>query len=78
MKKRMGLLLTAMVLATTALVSQPVAATRFPLCNPPACFIGPGCCTDAQCDSFCQILSPGSVPHCSDPTGGCCSCEIVQ
>lgn len=48
MKKRMGLLLTAMVLATTALVSQPVAATRFPLCNPPACYIGPGCCTDAR------------------------------
>jgi hypothetical protein len=63
-------------LVTTALVSRPAAATRFPpSCNPPACFIGPGCCSDLQCDGFCQNLSPGSTPHCSDPEGGCCSCD---
>lgn len=75
MKKKMGLFLIALALATTALVSQPAAAK---LCNPPACLIGPGCCLDSHCASFCQNLSPGSIPHCSDPQGGCCSCEIVE
>lgn len=73
--KRMGLFLMAIALATTAFVSKPVEAS---LCRPPACLIGPGCCTDAQCNTYCQNLSPGSVPHCSSPTGGCCSCEIIQ
>jgi hypothetical protein len=78
MKKKMGLLLIAMALAATALISKPVAAKPFPFCHPPACFIGPGCCVDAQCDSFCQNLSPGSIPHCSDPDGGCCSCDTLS
>ena len=75
--KRMGLFLMAIALATTALASKPVEASLL-LCRPPACLIGPGCCTDAQCNTYCQNLSPGSVPHCSSPTGGCCSCEIIQ
>lgn len=74
--KRMGLFLAAMVLAAVALVSPPTAAK--PFCNPPACLIGPGCCVDAHCATYCNNLSPGSVPHCSSSTGGCCSCEIVE
>ena len=74
MKKRMGLFLMAVALVITALASKPVAAQLF--CHPQiACYIGPVCCTDARCESFCDILSPGSIPHCSDPDGGCCSCE---
>ena len=75
MKKRMGLFLMAVALAATALTSKPVSAD---FCRPPACLIGPGCCTDSRCATFCQNLSPGSIPHCSDPDGGCCSCEIVE
>lgn len=79
MKKRMGLFLIAVALVTTALASRPVAAQRLSFCHPQiACLIGPVCCTDAHCAGFCDILSPGSVPHCSDPDGGCCSCEIVE
>jgi hypothetical protein len=70
----MALFLLAVALATTALVSAPVAAKPLPFCNPPACLIGPGCCVDAQCASFCEHLIPGSTPRCSDPQGGCCSC----
>ncbi len=76
MKKKMVLFLMAAALATTALVSKPVSAR--PFCHPPACLIGPGCCTDLQCSTFCQNLSPGSIPHCSDPDGGCCSCDDGQ
>lgn len=75
--KKMGLFLIAFALATTAFVSQPAAAKPAPLCNPPACLIGPGCCVDAHCATYCNNLSPGSVPHCSSSQGGCCSCEIV-
>ncbi len=77
MKKRMGLLLMALALVSTALTSRPAVAGGL-FCHPPACLIGPGCCTDGQCDLFCQNLSPGSVPHCSDPNGGCCSCEVDE
>lgn len=76
MMKRMGMFLMAIALVTTALVSKPVTAQLLPFCHPPACLIGPGCCLDSQCSSFCQNLSPGSTPHCSDPEGGCCSCDI--
>ena len=78
MKKRTSLFLLALALTTTALVSTTAAAR--PLCGVGlACFIGPVCCSDAQCDSFCQNLSPGSVPHCSGtyPDGGCCSCDTL-
>jgi hypothetical protein len=78
MKKRMGLLLMAVVLVTAALSSMPAMASGPLTCHPPACFIGPGCCTDAQCASFCQILNLGSTPHCSDPDGGCCSCYAEE
>ena len=76
--KRMGLFLMALVLVATAFVSKPVTAQLLPFCHPPACLIGPGCCTDGQCSTFCHNLSPGSVPHCSDPDGGCCSCDLVE
>jgi hypothetical protein len=66
-----------MTLTAAALGSRPLAAASLPLCHPPACFIGPGCCVDRECYSFCQSLWPGSIPHCTDPEGGCCSCEIV-
>lgn len=78
MKKRVGLFLTALALATAALVSNPVTAKASLFCHPPACFIGPGCCTNAECDLFCQNLSPGSVPLCTDPNGGCCYCENLE
>jgi hypothetical protein len=65
-------------LVATALASKPVAAQHFPFCNPPACLIGPGCCTDGACSGFCENLIPGSVAHCSDPNGGCCSCETPE
>ena len=79
MKKRMGLLLMAVVLVTAALASMPAMASGPLTCHPPACFIGPGCCTDAQCSAFCQDLRPGSVPHCSDQEeGGCCSCDVIE
>jgi hypothetical protein len=76
MKKRMGLFLMAVALATIALSPKPMAAR--PLCGQNlACLIGPVCCSDAACDSFCQNLSPGSIPHCSGtyPEGGCCDCQ---
>lgn len=75
MKKRMVLFLMAVALITAAVASRPVAAQRL-FCHPHiACLIGPVCCSDDMCATFCNNLSPGSVPHCSDPDGGCCSCE---
>jgi hypothetical protein len=79
MKKRMGLFLIAVALATTALSSKPMAAR--PLCGPNlACLIGPVCCTNEACAGFCRNLSPGSIPHCSGtyPEGGCCDCQPAE
>ncbi len=76
--KRMGLFLMAVVLATTALVSEPVAAGAQLLChNGPACWVGPRCCSDLMCAGFCENLNPGSTPHCSGDASvsGCCGCE---
>lgn len=79
MKKRTSLFLLALALTTTAFVSRPAAAK--PLCGVGlACFVGPVCCSNAECYSFCQSFSPGSVPHCSGtyPEGGCCSCNTLS
>lgn len=80
MKKRMVLFLMGFALAATALVSAPAAAGPGGLCPHQgfACFIGPVCCFDSQCASFCENLNPGSTPSCSGSASepGCCSCDI--
>jgi hypothetical protein len=78
MKKRMVLFLMGFALAAVTFVSTPPAAGAL-LCPTQgfACFIGPVCCSDRQCASFCQSFRPGSTPHCSGSAGnpGCCSCS---
>jgi hypothetical protein len=82
MKKRMVLFLLGFALVTTAFVTTPVAAGPSPLCPHQgfACFIGPVCCFDPQCASFCENLNPGSTPHCSGSASepGCCSCDLEE
>lgn len=78
MKKRMVLSLLGFALATTAFVSTPAVVEASLRCPTQgfACFVGPICCSNLQCASYCQNLSPGSTPHCSGSAGnpGCCSC----
>jgi hypothetical protein len=79
MKKRMVLFLMGFALIATALVSTPTAAGAALRCPTQgfACLIGPICCSDKQCASFCEQQNPGSAPHCSGSAGnpGCCSCS---
>lgn len=79
MKKRMVLFLMGFALIATALVSTPAAAGPSLRCPTQgfACFIGPICCSNETCISFCQQWNPGSTPHCSGSAGnpGCCSCS---
>jgi hypothetical protein len=79
MKKRMMLSLMGFALVATAFVSAPVAEGAASLCPTQgfACFVGPVCCADRTCGSFCEQFNPGSTPHCSGSAGnpGCCSCS---
>lgn len=79
MKKRMVLFLMGLALTATAFVSTPVAAGPSLRCSHQgfACFVGPICCFNEQCASFCEDWSPGSTPHCSGSAyePGCCSCS---
>jgi hypothetical protein len=80
MKKKMVLFLMGFALAVTAFVSTPAAAGPPLLCPHQgfACFVGPICCSNEQCASYCERLNPSGSPHCSgsasDP--GCCSCSV--
>lgn len=73
MKKRMGLLLLAIVLTTIAFVSgpEPAQASR---CLEPDCFASPGCCFDWQCDSWCGGRGFGWCQGADPEFGGCCAC----
>lgn len=74
MKKRVGLFLFSLALATTALVSGPAPAegTR---CLKPECFASPGCCRAQECADWCVVYGGGGAPGCSgNGQGGCCYC----
>jgi predicted RNA-binding Zn ribbon-like protein len=69
--KRITLFLAALSLSAAALASAP-PFQKLNMCRPPACFASPGCCTGAQCDSWCGGTGFGVCS--GGGTGGCCSC----
>lgn len=76
--KKSSRLLILLALAAIASISIPPKQAAASSCLRPACLIGPGCCVDAECASFCASRG-GGVPHCDGGgTGGCCSCEIIE
>jgi hypothetical protein len=78
MKKRVGLFLFSLALATVALVpgSSPAQGSR---CQKPDCFASPGCCVAQECASWCATYGGGGAPACSgNGLGGCCYCGPAE
>jgi hypothetical protein len=77
MKKRVGLFLFSLALATVALVSGPASA-QGSRCQKPECFASPGCCVAQECASWCASQG-GGAPACSgNGLGGCCYCAAPE
>lgn len=76
MKKRVGLFLFSLALATVALVSGPSTA-QANRCQKPDCFASPGCCVAQDCVDWCA--SRGGAPACDGfGLGGCCYCGSIE
>lgn len=77
MKKRVGLFLFSLALATVALVSGPSTALAG-RCQKPECFASPGCCVAQDCAAWC-LSQGGGAPACDGfGLGGCCSCGAPE
>jgi hypothetical protein len=77
MKKKAGLFIFSLSLATLALVQAPAPAEGA-RCLKPACFASPGCCIAQECTTWCASHG-GGTPFCSgNGQGGCCSCLPPQ
>jgi hypothetical protein len=77
MKKRVGLFLFALALATLALIPGPAPVEA--RCLKPDCFASPGCCRAQECAEWCATFGGGGAPGCSgNGQGGCCYCGPAE
>ncbi|RPH56556.1 hypothetical protein EHM82_03105 [bacterium] len=78
MKKKIGMFLFAVALASFAFVSGPVPDAEAAPCLKPECLVSPGCCHARECADWCA-MNGGGAPGCSGGgQGGCCFCGPVE